>query len=296
MDKDKYSIVNAKKKKDFLLCIDSDGCVFDTMNSKHKLCFAPLLIKEFCLDEHYDELFDFWQELNLYTSLRGVNRFKGAGIFLNYVLDKNYMQLSKREQVFFDEYIVWTETAKALSNAGLENFIREREENEIAKKILIWSNNVNKKISSLTSEEKKLFNNAATCLKLMNKYADIAVVSSANKVEIFSEWQHADILRYVQTVCTQEDGSKKSSIKKLLSLSYKAENVLCIGDAISDMLVAQSVNCLFYPVIPDSEKESWQLLKEKYFMLFLKKNYSIEVEFELQKRLKTKLPQFSKLR
>ena len=101
MDKDKYSIVNAKKKKDFLLCVDSDGCVFDTMNSKHKLCFAPLLIKEFCLDEHYDELFDFWQELNLYTSLRGVNRFKGAGIFLNYVLDKNYMQLSKREHVFF---------------------------------------------------------------------------------------------------------------------------------------------------------------------------------------------------
>ena len=29
-----------KKKKDFLICVDSDGCAMDTMDVKHFLCFG----------------------------------------------------------------------------------------------------------------------------------------------------------------------------------------------------------------------------------------------------------------
>ncbi len=33
------------KKNDFFIGFDSDGCVFDTMELKHKECFCPTVIK-----------------------------------------------------------------------------------------------------------------------------------------------------------------------------------------------------------------------------------------------------------
>ena len=35
---------NMEKKHDYLICIDSDGCVFDNMGLKHKECFCPATI------------------------------------------------------------------------------------------------------------------------------------------------------------------------------------------------------------------------------------------------------------
>ena len=29
------------RKHDYLICVDSDGCAMDTMDSKHMLCFGP---------------------------------------------------------------------------------------------------------------------------------------------------------------------------------------------------------------------------------------------------------------
>ena len=38
-----------RPSKDFFIGIDSDGCVFDSMEIKHKECFAPMFIKHFGL-------------------------------------------------------------------------------------------------------------------------------------------------------------------------------------------------------------------------------------------------------
>ena len=35
-----------QKKKDFIICIDSDGCAMDTMNIKHEKYFGPLVFNE----------------------------------------------------------------------------------------------------------------------------------------------------------------------------------------------------------------------------------------------------------
>ena len=34
------------KSKDFLICVDSDGCIMDTMDIKHFKCFGPCMVKE----------------------------------------------------------------------------------------------------------------------------------------------------------------------------------------------------------------------------------------------------------
>ena len=38
------------KEKDFLICIDSDGCAMDTMNSKHFNSFGPEYVKTYGLE------------------------------------------------------------------------------------------------------------------------------------------------------------------------------------------------------------------------------------------------------
>ena len=70
------------RKHDFLVCVDSDGCVMDTMNCKHFNCFGPCMVKEWGLDEWQDEILARWNEINLFSMTRGINRFKGLAAAL----------------------------------------------------------------------------------------------------------------------------------------------------------------------------------------------------------------------
>ena len=38
-----------RKQKEYLICVDSDGCAMDTMDSKHITCFGPCLIPAFTM-------------------------------------------------------------------------------------------------------------------------------------------------------------------------------------------------------------------------------------------------------
>ena len=44
------------KKKEYLVCIDSDGCAIDSMDIKHIRCFGPCMITEWGFEEHRDKL------------------------------------------------------------------------------------------------------------------------------------------------------------------------------------------------------------------------------------------------
>ena len=44
MDTEKI-LKNMQAEKEFFIGIDSDGCVYDTMEIKHKECFCPGFIK-----------------------------------------------------------------------------------------------------------------------------------------------------------------------------------------------------------------------------------------------------------
>ena len=65
------------RKKDFLICVDSDGCAMDTMDIKHFRCFGPCLVEEWNLKDWETPILARWNEMNLYTMTRGINRFKG---------------------------------------------------------------------------------------------------------------------------------------------------------------------------------------------------------------------------
>ena len=56
--------------KKFLVCIDSDGCAFDTMEIKHKECFCPSYINYFGLQAVSKYARDAWDFANLYSCWR----------------------------------------------------------------------------------------------------------------------------------------------------------------------------------------------------------------------------------
>ena len=58
---------NFGRTKDFFVGIDSDGCVFDTMEVKHKECFIPNIVKFFelaAIAKYAREVAEF---VNLYS-------------------------------------------------------------------------------------------------------------------------------------------------------------------------------------------------------------------------------------
>src|SRR5258708_11995603 len=72
-----------KPAKDFFVGIDSDGCVFDSMEIKHKECFAPMFIKYFHLQAVSKYARETWEFVNLYSRIRGANRFPALPRALN---------------------------------------------------------------------------------------------------------------------------------------------------------------------------------------------------------------------
>lgn len=256
-----------KKTKDFLLCVDSDGCAMDTMDIKHFKCFGPCMVTEWKLEEWQEEILRRWNEVNLYTMTRGINRFKGLSLALSEVNEK-FCIIEGVEAL-----AKWVEESPELSNDALEREIESREDNGIFKKALNWSKAVNEKIKSLPESEIKPFEKAHEALEFAHKRADVAIVSSANLNAVLEEWERHGLLPHVDIVLTQNDGSKAFCIGELLKKGYSAENVLMCGDAPGDMQAAEKNGVYYYPILVRKETESWVEFIDEGFDKFINNSY-----------------------
>ena len=257
---------NFNKKKNFLICIDSDGCAIDTMDIKHIKCFGPCMVKEWNLEEWESPILNRWNEVNLYTLTRGINRFKGLALALIEINEK-YKKIDG-----IDEFVKWTNETKELSNESLENII-EKNNNICLKKALAWSKAVNASINLLSDDEKRPFEGVAEGIKEAKKNADIAIVSSANEQAVLDEWKEHGLLEHVDIVLTQNIGSKAYCISKLIEKGYKRDNVLMVGDALGDYEAAKVNEVLYYPILVKKEKESWERFLSEALDKFINNTY-----------------------
>lgn len=254
-----------KPKKKYVVCIDSDGCAMDTMNTKHFKCFGPCMVKEWNLDRWADEILVRWNEMNLYSATRGINRFKGLALALKEV-DAKYAPI-----VGVNELVQWTMNADELSNQSVEKMI---EINPIFKKALNWSKAVNLAITKLPEDEMQPFPFAKEAIALMHKQADIVIVSSANPEAVKEEWVKFGFMEYVDCMCAQDVGSKAFCIGEILKKGYLKEHVLMCGDAPGDDMAAEENGVLFYPILVKREVESWKNLMEEKFSRFISGTYA----------------------
>ncbi|HAT4094094.1 TPA: HAD hydrolase-like protein [Clostridium perfringens] len=273
---------NFNKQKDFLICIDSDGCAIDTMDIKHIKCFGPCMVTEWNLEEWKEPILERWNEVNLYTLTRGINRFKGLAVALIEINEK-YITIEG-----LDEFVKWTEETKELSNESLEVEI-EKTNNICLKKALEWSKSVNKSIDLLSDDEKCPFEGVKEAIILAKKVADIAIVSSANEKAVLDEWNKHGLLENVDIVLTQNIGSKSYCINKLIAKGYSRNNVLMVGDALGDLKAAEENEALYYPIMVRKEKESWIRFSKEALERFTSNSYYGEYQEKVIAEFKANL-------
>ena len=258
-----------EKKKDFIVCIDSDGCAMDTMNIKHIRCFGPCMIAEWDLQQWQDEILDSWNKVNLYTMTRGINRFKGLATALAEVNEK-YKRIAGVEAL-----VEWVKDAPELSNNAVEKMISV---NTIFEKALNWSKAVNESIEKLPQEEIKPFLGVEDAMKRIHEQCDIAVVSSANPEAVKAEWERFHLMEHVDLVCAQDMGTKAFCIGEILKKGYELSHVLMCGDAVGDMQAAASNGVLYYPICVNHENESWANITKEPFEKFIDGSYAGEFQ------------------
>ena len=289
IDNPQKILENLKPTKDFFIGIDSDGCVFDTMEIKQKESFCPMFIKHFKLQKISKYARETWEFVNLYSKSRGVNRFKA--------LLKTVELLQKRPEVKarnmkFDDFtpvIEWVENESKLGNPALEKYSAEVNI-PIINTTLAWSKEVNKLISEIVFDIPP-FPYVKESLEKMKEKADLLVVSQTPVEALTREWEEHNINKYVRAIAGQEFGTKAEHIKYAAKGKYQNEKILMIGDAPGDYSAAKSNGVLFYPVNPGHEDASWERFFNEAMDKFFEGTFAGEYEAKLLKEFDDYLPE-----
>jgi hypothetical protein len=113
-------------RQKFFVGIDSDGCVFDTMEIKHKECFVPMFIKHFHLQAASKYARQTWEFVNLYSQSRGCNRFPALALSLNHLARRP--EVRARQVAVFDTQALeqWRRKSKPAARNSLLCWIGPR--------------------------------------------------------------------------------------------------------------------------------------------------------------------------
>lgn len=272
------TLENYKKNKEYLICVDSDGCAMDTMDIKHFLCFGPCMVDEWKLDQWREEILYRWNEINLFTITRGINRFKGLAMALEEI-NERYTTIPGVEDL-----VSWAEISSELSNAAVQREIDRRPDAEIFRKALSWSKAVNEAITALPDDKKVPFPLAREALEFAHERADVAIVSSANLEAVLEEWEKYHLIEHTDIVLAQNIGSKAYCIAELIKKGYDRDKILMCGDALGDMQAAERNGVFYYPILVKHEKASWQEFMDEGFDRLLRGEYIGEYQCAKRKQ------------
>jgi len=275
-------------KHAYLVCIDSDGCVFDTMEIKHKECFCPAYIEYFGLQAVSKYAREAWEFANLYSAWRGVHRIP--------VLLKSLDLLAARTEIkergftppALENLREYVKNGLPLNNAGLSAYLKARPEAEDIRTTLAWSEETNARINRVVHSVPP-FPHVRASLERLSSVADIVIVSATQQLSLEREWSEHGLLGCVSMVCGQESGSKKEIIAALKG-DYEPDHVLMIGDAPGDRAAAEENGVLFYPICPDAEAQSWAAFG-KCLDAVLGGTYAAEMQQRMIAHFETLLPE-----
>lgn len=249
-----------EKKHDFLVCIDSDGCMFDVMEVKHKECFCPAAVEHFGLQPVSKYARDAWDFVNLYSVWRGIHRLLALLKALDLLGERREVKERGFTPPRLETLRAYVADGGELSNAGLKAYLEEHPEAEDIRTTIAWSEDVNQRIARMVHGVPP-FPWAREGLEMLAEKADVVVVSATQEKAVEREWTEHGLMKHLAAVCGQERGNKRKIIDSLKG-AYAPDHVLMIGDAPGDRDAAHATGALFYPILPDAESESWRMLTE----------------------------------
>jgi len=291
MPKNHYTLDDLKslnKKHDSFVGIDSDGCVFDTMNAKQKDHFHPLIIKHWGLEKCEHELRACAEFVNLRSKNRGTNRFPAL---LNVFELFNAYPGVKESGVALpktDALRAYIQSGLPLGNPSLKAEVERTHDPELTR-LLAWSLAINVDIDTRMKPVHP-FGWALKALALIRENSDAIVVSQTPEEALVKEWNLHGIHGYVDLIAGQELGTKADHIRLATDGRYPASRVLLIGDAPGDYLAARKAGVHFYPIMPTDEEASWQRFCTEAYARFRDGTYAGAYEKTLTDAFNASLP------
>lgn len=244
-----------KPSKEFFIGIDSDGCVFDSMEIKHKEGFAPMFIKHFSLQAVSKYARETWEFVNLYSRTRGANRFPALERALDLLRVRPEVQARNVTVPEFPALIEWMARETKLGNATLAAEVAGG--NQGLAHIKVWSDAVNAQIADIVHGVPPFPLVRESLTKLQDK-ADAMVISQTPIDALEREWDEHGIRSFVSLIAGQEMGTKTEHLDMATKGKYDPSKVLMIGDAPGDHKAAKANNALFFPINPGAEEASWE--------------------------------------
>ena len=264
-------LLNFCPSREFFVGMDSDGCVFDSMEIKHKECFAPMFIKHFGLQAASKYARECWEFVNLYSRSRGINRFPALSNALNLLRIRPEVVARQVNVPQTDALDEWMSRETKLGNATLEAEVSGG--NQSLQAVLEWSCAVNRAIEEIVRGVPPFPLVRETLAKLAD-VADVIVISQTPLAALEREWSEHALSSYVRLIAGQEMGSKTQHLKMTAAEKYPAHRILIIGDAPGDFKAAKSNGALFYPIPPGEEERAWRRLFEEALPVFFDEKYA----------------------
>ncbi len=281
---------NHEPKHEFLICIDSDGCVFDTMELKQKECFIPNIIKHWDLQPYSKYARAAAEFVNLYSTWRGINRFPALIKVFDLLADWDVALVRGYETPNTPNLRRWIEEETRLGNPALEAYCAKHDEPDMHQ-ALAWSVDVNKTVGEVVKGGLPPFPLARETFDRGGKQADLLVCSQTPTDALQREWQEQDLDGYVFAIAGQEAGTKTEHIALATKGRYEKPKTLMIGDAPGDRKAAVANGALFYPILPGAEEDSWARLHEEALDRFFEGRYAGSYEQDLIQAFEKQLPE-----
>jgi phosphoglycolate phosphatase-like HAD superfamily hydrolase len=273
---------------EYFVGIDSDGCVFDSMEIKHKECFTPMFIKHFQLQAVSKYAREVWEFVNLYSKTRGINRFPALSNALNLLAERPEVQAREVVPWKTDPLDDWLARESKLSNDALQKEIDAG--NAALQTVMDWSLAVNAAIEDIVSGVPP-FPLVRETLTRLNEVADVIVVSQTPTSALEREWAEHQIASHAQLIAGQELGTKTDHLRLTSGGKYAPRHVLMIGDAPGDFKAAKANHALFFPIVPGHEEAWWQRLFDEGIDRFLQDQFAGEYESSLLQEFNAGLPE-----
>jgi phosphoglycolate phosphatase-like HAD superfamily hydrolase len=277
-----------KPTKEFFIGIDSDGCIFDSMEIKHQECFTPCFIKYFHLQAVSKFARETWTFVNLYSKDRGANRFPALAKAIKLLGARPQVNARGVKMPDMSGLEEWLKRETKLGNATLAAEVKGG--NKSLEHIKVWSDAVNKTVEDLVHGVPP-FPLVRESLAKLNEKADAMCISQTPTDALQREWSEHGINQFVKMIAGQEMGTKTEHLKFAAREKYAPGKVLMIGDAPGDFKAAKANDALFFPINPGQEEASWERLHGEALDRFFAGTYAGDYEATLVREFDACLPE-----
>ena len=266
----------------YLIGVDSGGTAFNSMNLKHLNAFIPAALEIWPMRAQVARRFEEIETaINLYSSVRGVNRFPGLLEAFDLLEAACPMDPDVPEHADLRAFVTHSDQ---YSPSALRDWMKAHPSGEL-EMVMAWSDRADE-LFDKACRGIVPYPGVREGLEQASKAAAIAVISSATRENVNREWVGSGLTSLVDIFMSEDDGNKTSQLLRARAKCYGDVQMLLLADTESDCIEAHQAGALFYPILPGDEEASWVEFRETVLPLFLTGNYTPEVEAGYLSRLK----------